>query len=390
MTVILATGDVGVKRQAAASMFAGCRAALGQGDIVFGQLETTVTDRGARSPNAVLAMRAPSVTAQAVSDAGFDVMSFAGNHCLDWGYEGFTDTMQHLSAAGVQLCGAGENIAAARAPVIVGHGRLKVAFIACSSILPEGFRATKERAGCMPMRAHTLYEQVEPDQPGTPARIITRPHRGDLDDLLIAIRNAKAHADVVVVSIHWGIHMVEAVIADYQETVAHAAIDAGAQAILGHHPHILKGIQIYRGAPVFYSLGNFAIEQPQVWDPGIVRTESFRHLMSLNPDRDADSLYLLPENTRKTGIARLVVGTTGIESVGFIPAWVDDGSVPHVLDASDSRFNEVCQYLQQITAAAGWDTVIEPAESVLRIKPGQTGPASGNPKNSEGTIDDQD
>jgi poly-gamma-glutamate synthesis protein (capsule biosynthesis protein) len=358
-------------------MFAGCRATLGDGDIVFGQLETTVTDRGARSPNARLAMRAPSATAAEIHAAGYDVMSFAGNHCLDWGYEGFFDTLEHLAAASVQLCGAGPSIHEARAAAIVRHGRTRIAFIACSSILPEGYRATEHRAGCMPMRAHTIYEQIEHDQPGTPARVVSHPHRGDLDALLEAIRLAAADADVVIVSIHWGIHMAEAVIADYQETVAHAAIDAGAHAIIGHHPHILKGVEIYRGAPVFYSLGNFAIEQPQAWDPGIVDTESFRHLMSLNPDRDPAGLYALPHNTRKTGIARLVAGTNGIERVEFIPAWIDDNSVPHVLDAADDRFDDVCRYLQKISADAGFDTTIEPVSSCLRITPGESSASRG-------------
>lgn len=378
MTVILATGDVGAKRAAPDTMFAGCRDALADGDVVFGQLETTVTDRGARSPNARLAMRSPSDMARAVRDAGYDVMSFAGNHCLDWGYEGFSDTLEHLSAAGVQLCGAGASIDKARAAAIVRHGRCKVAFVACSSILPEGYRATEHRAGCMPMRAHTIYEQIEHDQPGTPARVVTRPHREDLDQLLAAIRHSASRADVVIVSIHWGIHMVEEVIADYQTTVAHAAIDAGAHAIIGHHPHILKGIEIYRGAPVFYSLGNFAIEQPQAWDPGIVETESFRHLMSLNPDRDPDGLYVLPENTRKTGIVRLVAGAGGIESVEFVPAWIDDGSVPKVLDASDGRFDDVHDYLRQISGAAGFDTMVEAVDSRLRISPGAAATSLGD------------
>lgn len=372
MTTILATGDVGVKRAAPETMFAGCIETLRSGDIVFGQLETTITDRGARSPNAKLAMRAPVAMAAAVRDAGYHVMSFAGNHCLDWGYEGFSDTLGHLADAGVRHCGAGENIGMASEPAIVAHGRRKVAFIACSSILPDGYRATGHRAGCMPLRAHTIYEQIERDQPGTPARVVSHPHRGDLDQLLAAVRKAATRCDIVIVSMHWGIHMVEATIADYQVTVAHAVIDAGAHAIVGHHPHILKGVEIYRGAPVFYSLGNFAIEQPHIWDPGIVHTESFRHLMSLNPGRGASSVYLLPDKTRLTGIARLVAGRAGIERVEFVPAWIEDNSVPQVLAPDDDRFGAVCDYLREISAAAGLEVLIRPAGCALQIEPGNS------------------
>jgi len=367
MTVILASGDVGARRERLDTMFLGCRDALAAGDIVFGQLETTVSDRGARSPNAKLAMRAPSAMAGAVRDAGFDVMSFAGNHCLDWGYEGFSDTLQHMAAADVCLCGAGETIQRARDAAIVSQDGLDVAFIACSSILPQGYWATDNRAGCMPMRAHTLYEQIEHDQPGTPARIVSRPHKEDLDDLVAAIVDARSKADIVLVSIHWGVHMVEAMIADYQRIVAHAAIDAGAHAILGHHPHILKGVEIYRGAPIFYSLGNFAIEQPHIWDPDIIKTESFRHLVSLNDDWDMTRAYMLPEDTRMTGIARLDAGAKGIQGIGFLPAWIDDDSVPHVLDPQDERFQKVADYLQRISTSQGLDTVIERGDAQLQI-----------------------
>ena len=67
------------------------------------------------------------------------------------------------------------------------------------------------------------------------------------------------------VSLHWGIHFVRGDLADYQREVAHAAIEAGADMILGHHPHVLKAIELYRGKPIFYSLGNFAIEQPRAF-----------------------------------------------------------------------------------------------------------------------------
>jgi poly-gamma-glutamate synthesis protein (capsule biosynthesis protein) len=280
---VLALGDVGANRAEAGTIFRGCELALHAGDLTFAQLETTVTERGARAPNARLAMRAPPAMARAARAAGIDVMSFAGNHCLDWGYEAFSDTLTHMQAAGVALCGAGATLAQARRPALLDRRGVRFAFLAYSSILPEGYRAEANKPGCAPMRALTLYEQIEHDQPGTPARAITHAHRGDLAALLADIRAARAQADLVFVSLHWGIHMVECVIADYQREVAHAAVEAGAHAIIGHHPHILKGVEFHRGAPVFYSLGNFAIEQPHVWDPAITATESFRHLVSLNP-----------------------------------------------------------------------------------------------------------
>jgi poly-gamma-glutamate synthesis protein (capsule biosynthesis protein) len=146
----------------------------------------------------------------------------------------------------------------------------------------------------------------------------TYPHRGDLAALLAAIGRARAEADIVLLSLHWGIHMVKGSLADYQREVAHASIEAGADAIFGHHPHIMKGVEIYRGKPIFYSLGNFAIEQPHVWDPAILQTESFRHLVSLNPAWSLDSAYMLPEETRFSGAAKLVVRDGKIAEIRFL------------------------------------------------------------------------
>ncbi|MES2441342.1 MAG: CapA family protein [Pseudomonadota bacterium] len=364
---ILAVGDVGAKRADLAAMFAGVAPALGAAPIVFGQLETTVSDRGAIVPNARLAMRAPSALAPALRSAGFTTMSFAGNHCLDWGYDAFDDTLAHMADAGIALAGAGPNREAAYRPAYTRHGDTKVALIAASSILPEGYAATRDRPGCAPLRAHTFYEQVEHDQPGTPARIRSHPDRADLASLLAAIREAKAVAQIVLVSLHWGIHMVRGSLAEYQVEVAHAAIDAGADAILGHHPHLMKGVGFHAGKPIFYSLGNFAIEQPHIWDPAIVRTESFRHLVSLNPSWTMDATYMLPEETRFTGIAKLVVRDGAIAEIRFLPAWIEDDSAPRMLAADDPLFARVQDYLTEVTASEGLETGItrDGAELVL-------------------------
>src|SRR5690606_38638966 len=247
MTItLLAVGDIGARRDDLASIFSGTRAALAGGDVLFGQLETTLTDRGAMSPNARLAMRTDPAFARTLADIGFDAMSFAGNHCLDWGYEGFADTLDACSAAGVRLCGAGETLAASRRPAIVEAGGQRIAFLAYNSILPEGYAAQPHRPGCAPLRAHTVYQQIEPDQPGTGARALSFCDPADLEALLADIRSARQIADCVIVSMHWGIHMTEAVLADYQRQAAHAAIDAGAAAIIGHHAHILKGVEFHR------------------------------------------------------------------------------------------------------------------------------------------------
>lgn len=368
-SIILGVGDVGAKRADLASMFRGCAQHLRAADLTFGQLETTVSDRGAIVPNARLAMRAPPALAGALRDAGFDIMSFAGNHCLDWGYDAFDDTLLHMKDAGVALCGAGATVDAALAPALGVAGGVRVAIVAVSAILPEGYAAGADKAGCAPMRAHTIYEQIEHDQPGTPARVRTYAHRGDRAALVAAIETARRESDIVLLSIHWGIHMVKGSLADYQIEVARAAIDAGADAIFGHHPHIMKGVDFYRGKPIFYSLGNFAIEQPHVWDPAITRTQSFRHLVSLNPEWNLDSAYMLPEETRITGAAKLVLRDGKVAEIRFLPAWIGDDSAPEMLAPDDPRFARVRDYLAEVSKAEGMATRFEQVEGELALLP---------------------
>jgi poly-gamma-glutamate capsule biosynthesis protein CapA/YwtB (metallophosphatase superfamily) len=371
MITVLACGDIGAKRGDLGSLFDGCRAALRSADLCFGQLETTISDRGAKVPNARLAMRSPPAMAAAAKEAGFDVMSFAGNHCLDFGYEAFDDTRTHAANAGLILCGAGDTLADARRPAILEVQGLNVAFIAASTILPEGYAAESDKPGCAPMRAHTVYEQIEHDQPGTPARVRSFAHRGDLAALIDAIQSARFGADAVLVSLHWGIHMVRAALGDYQIEIAHAAIDAGADAILGHHPHLLKGVEFYRRRPIFYSLGNFAIEQPHIWDPAIVHSASFRHLMSLNPTWNLDQVYALPPDTRMTGIAKLTRDVSGDWQVRFLPAWIGDDSVPRLLASEDSRFSQVADFIRRSSEDAGFDTIVAAAGNELLLRPGR-------------------
>ena len=369
--IVLATGDLAPDRKDPDSCFAATAATLNAAELVFGQLETSFATRGTRLPQARHAVLAQPACAAAFARAGFDVLSFAGNHCLDWGNEAFFETLRHLEDAGIAVVGAGDNITAARRPVIrTLADSTRVAFLAYSSILPQAYWAEANRPGCAPLRAHTLYEQVEQDQPGTPARIHTWAHADDLAAMQADIRAARALADVVLVSHHWGIHFVRAVIADYQREVARAAIAAGADAVLGHHAHILKGIEMIEGRPVFYSLCNFATDLRMT--PEHAARPSFREIQKLGEDwePDFDSLYNFPPASRLSMIARLQIAAGRIRETGFLPLYIDRDAVPRIVPPGDARFDEVVAYLQAVTGEAGLNgrytirgdrVVVEPA-----------------------------
>ncbi|HSG57395.1 MAG TPA: CapA family protein, partial [Paracoccaceae bacterium] len=190
--VILATGDLAPDRDNYDESYVATRSVLQAADVVFAQLETSFAASGTRLPQARHAVLARPEGAGALARAGFNIISMAGNHCMDWGREAFFETRRNLEDAGIRVVGAGKDIAEARQPVIqtLGDGT-RVAFLAYSSILPHSYWADERRPGCVPMRAHTVYEQIEHDQPGTPARVHTYPHRDDLAAMQADIRAAK-------------------------------------------------------------------------------------------------------------------------------------------------------------------------------------------------------
>ena len=348
--------------------FAATADLLRSAEIVFGQLETSFASQGIRLPQARHAVLARPDGAAALKRAGFDVISMAGNHVLDWGNDAFFETKANLEATGLKVVGAGANIAEARQPVLFTlPDGTKVAVLAYSSILPMGYWADERRPGCAPMRAHTVYEQIEHDQPGTPARIHTFPHREDLAAMEADICATKQEADVVVVSHHWGIHFVRASIADYQRDVARAAIAAGADAILGGHAHILKGCELIDGKPVFYSLCNFATDLRM--DPAHAASRSFQEIRVLAEEwePDFDSLYNFPKASRLSMMARLEIEGGRIVRSGFLPLYIDRDAVPRLVEPGSARHAEVVDYMAAVTEEAGLNARYRTAGDMVEL-----------------------
>jgi poly-gamma-glutamate synthesis protein (capsule biosynthesis protein) len=363
----IAVGDVAPDRAAADDCFDLSREELSKAAFVFGQLETSLTDRGARLPQARHAVRAKPSVAGAFQRANFQVLSCAGNHCMDWGADALFDTIAYLHEAGIKVVGAGADIQLARRPVIQEVDGTRVAFLAYSSILPLGYWAEEKRAGCAPMRAWTTYEPIEHDQPGTPARIHTFAYQDDLQRLLVDVADARLTADVVIVSLHWGIHFIPAVLADYQREVGHAAIDAGADLILGHHAHILKGAEIYQGKPIFFSIGNFAVDLRI--DKAHAESMGFKEIQKLHPHwvPDFDSLYNFPEDSRKTVAIKVAVRGGRINSLSVMPAYINSNAQPAFLAPEDPQFNAVRDYLNEISVAAQLNGRFETHEGELLL-----------------------
>lgn len=197
--------------------------------IVLGNLEGPLTTRGTAEPKTYAFRSPPDKVSRALKAAGFTVVSLANNHTLDYGVEGLTDTMAALDAVGIAHKGAGHNLVEARRAVFQNAAGRRVALLAYSLTLPEEFFAGTNRPG-------TAF--------GHEAHV-----RAD-------IAAARRHADIVLVSFHWG-QEGKTALRDYQVQIGRAAIDAGAAAVLGHHPHILQAVERYKHGVILYSLGNF-------------------------------------------------------------------------------------------------------------------------------------
>ena len=358
--VVAAVGDLMVNRDEPASLFEHCRDVLARADVTFGNCESVYSENGARNPAARGEIRAHPRNAEALRTAGFDAVTFANNHHLDSGYDAFFRTLEVLDDLEIAVCGAGADLAAARHPAIIERNGTRIAFLGYSSILFPGYEAGRGKPGCAPLRAYTHYHQIEIEQPGSQPEIRTFVHDEDLDALVADVRRAKDAADVVIVSPHWGVHFSPVVISDYETEAAHAAIDAGADLVLGHHQHILKAVQVYRGKVIFHGLGNFAVDCAHNAIPG-TESPALLEMQGLYPEhkfgwRDESPGYPFHPDARRTMIARCRISGGSIREVSYVPCYIRPTGEPEALTSAHERFEDVAAYVSEITAAVGFDT----------------------------------
>ena len=227
--------------------FQGVQPAVKGTDLFVVNLECPFTRRGDKIPKN-FNFRARPELVSALLAGGVGAVSLANNHLMDYGPLGLLDTLETLEQAHLPHFGAGRNLAEARQPAIIERNGLRLAFLGYfflgeNNIEPAEVVATNAKPG---VAGHH-----------SDAGLIEGMVRED-------VASAKAHADLVIPFFHWGregSHFPE----PYQIRLARAAIDSGAAAVLGSHPHVLQGMELYRGAPIVYSLGNFVFGGN--WDP---------------------------------------------------------------------------------------------------------------------------
>jgi poly-gamma-glutamate capsule biosynthesis protein CapA/YwtB (metallophosphatase superfamily) len=204
---------------------------LKEADIAAGNLENPITDRGEAAIDKSFVFRTSPDAVPEMVNSGFDVFNLANNHTLDYGLVGLQDTIRLLTEAGLHGVGAGMNEEEAYRPVIIEKNGMRVAYFGLTNVVPElSWKADEQKPG--------LAETYN----------YTRPVK--------AIEAAKGKADIIVVMVHWGLEG-EVQPEIYQQELAHRYIDAGADLVMGSHPHVLQGLESYKGKWIAYSLGNF-------------------------------------------------------------------------------------------------------------------------------------
>ncbi len=233
-------------------------------DLVFGNLECCLyTPPSDHSVDNEGFYADPSVAAQALAQAHIQGVGLANN--VNYGSEAILHSTQALDALGIGHTGAGANLEAACKPWIAEKSGLKVGFLARTSVYwNTHHEARKSTPGVAVLRGHTAYQvpayKVQADippmnRPGIPPVIVTWADPEYLKSLQTQIKALKKECHHVVVSCHWGLW--EEVLG-YMKDIAHAAIDAGADIVFGHGPHVSLPVEIYQGQPIFYGLGSFS------------------------------------------------------------------------------------------------------------------------------------
>lgn len=211
-------------------------------DFLFGNLEGPISERGANQ-GSIYSFRAEPKAVEGLMFAGFDVMSLANNHILDWGRDALADTASILAINGVKPVGAGRNYEEANKPVRFAYslkdrpyralGDTRFAVLAYTNLMPQSMEATADHPG---LSSFSIEKATE------------------------AIRAAKLNADIVIILFHWGdeyqIHSNE-----LQQKIGRAMIDVGVDLVVGHHPHVVQEIEQYENGWIIYSLGNFVFDQ---------------------------------------------------------------------------------------------------------------------------------
>jgi poly-gamma-glutamate synthesis protein (capsule biosynthesis protein) len=289
---ILAVGDTALANNRDENPFLNVRSTLAHKDILFGNLEVSLSESKKRAKKAHVIWAQPR-KAQFLRDAGFDILNVANNHILDLGVEGFRETLESLDRCGLHHIGASVSSSAPREALICKAGTT-IGFLGYTI---GRFRVPRA------IRINKLKRR----------------------DVLKDIDRLKQECDVVVVSLHWGTENVYYP-SPGQIRLAHELVDRGATLVLGHHPHVIQGVEEYKNGLIAYSLGNF------YFDPAI----SYR-------------------GTRASVVLRIDLEKTGVRRYELIPVEMNEDLLPTLVEGPDRSSN--LDFIQHLSRCVSEDKI---------------------------------
>lgn len=252
-------------------------------DILFGNLEHPISDRGKKLPGKGICLRAQPEMVEILEEAGFDILSLANNHILDYDSEALIDTLNILKSKNIGYVGAGENINEARTPYIIRVKNRRIGFLAYDEFAHYYYSTSYKRRFV-----------ATNDLPGTAPK--------DINIILEDIKKVRESVDFLIVSLHWGVEESN-FISQEQRAFAKRLIDNGVDIILGHHPHVIQPIEIYKGKPIIYSMGNYIFDQND-------------------------------ENNKQGMVVSIIIQDRDIERLEVIPIYIQNKSEPIIAKGS--------------------------------------------------------
>ena len=351
-TILGLVGETNINRPNPETAFHQVQPLLDKADVLFGHMETTVAE--------VTTENRRDLESEGVKDdlpykrgwkhskteclnawkaAGFDAVGCASNCSGD--ANAILLQLKALDAIGLPHAGIGMNIAEARKPAIVEKNGVKFGFLSYTSVFwPQFVPALAYKPGAATAKAlmSIVPSPRAVEMPGAMPAVMTWLDEKEKTLVLEDIAKLRPQVDHTVLSCHWGCSS-STVIEDYQKELAHAAIEAGADVVMGHHPHLPQGIEVYQGKPIFYSMGNFA------FDWWFCRDQL----------KDGYMAYVVFENGSITGAS-------------FAPVRREDGSNDAVPLSPDSEaFNSIAANIRKLSEPFRLETEIADGEVVIHL-----------------------
>ena len=344
------TGDLVLDEPDAGHWLSGIAPALREADLSIGHLEVPHTTSRVEVGGDVPAPGASPENLAALGPAGLDIVTLAGNHIADCGPEGIEDTMIELDRQGIRHSGAGQNLAAARAPALADAGGHRLAVLSYNCVGPQGSWAGSRRAGCAYLPIATA--DGSPVSPTAPLERVA-PEAADI--LREDIASARLEADFVIVALHKGIVHTPAKLAPYERDVARFAVDCGADAVVSHHAHIVRGIEFHNGRPIFHGLGNGcvvtgALSPDQDHPARSEWAQRRKKLFGFEPDPAYPLAPFHPEAVNSF-IGKIVFKPGELPKASIVPVFVEPPGRPVLAQGAQAR--GIADYVERITTAAG-------------------------------------